>query len=432
MASGRFMQRHTDRRPEEDETSERRLYRPAAGASDVTRRAALRFIVTMGIVSLFADMVYEGARSILGPFLLTLGASSAAVGLVSGLGEFAGYGLRVVAGYAADRTHRYWALTIAGYGLTVVSVPLLGFVGHVDLALALVVGERLGKAIRTPSRDTLLSHASHSIGRGWGFGLHEALDQTGAVIGPLLLAGVLALRRGDYRLAFLSLAVPGAFAMGTLAWARLRLPDPRALEITEETDGDADNGRVTAADRLVYHRYLGFIFFAMLGVAPFPLIAYHLVTEHVVDQATIPLMFAFAMGVDALVALVGGRAYDRRGLVTLVGVPFATALVLLSFTHSVALAWAGAGFWGAVVGLQESTLRAAVGDLVPPTTRATAYGIFNGLYGLGFLLGATALGALYGKSIAGVVSFVAAAELLAVAAVVRLARAVKARRTATP
>jgi MFS family permease len=385
----------------------------------------------MGIVSLFADMVYEGARSILGPFLVTLGASSAAVGLVSGLGEFAGYGLRVVAGYAADRTQRYWALTIAGYGLTVVSVPLLGFVGRVDLALALVVGERLGKAIRTPSRDTLLSHASHSIGRGWGFGLHEALDQTGAVIGPLLLAGVLALRQGDYRLAFLSLAIPGALAMGALAWARMRLPDARALEISNKADDDAGDGATSAANRLVYRRYLMFTFLAVLGFAPFPLIAYHLVIEHVVGQATIPLMFAFAMGVDALVALVCGRAYDRRGLMTLVGVPFATALVLLAFTHTAPLAWAGAGVWGAVMGLQESTLRAAVGDLIAAPRRATAYGIFNGLYGLGFLVGATALGALYGQSIASVVLFVVAAEVLAVAAFARLAGALR-TQSATP
>lgn len=173
------------------------------------RSEAVRFIVVLGLVSLFADMVYEGARSILGPFLVTLGASAAAVGVISGVGEFVGYALRVVAGYAADRTHRYWALTIAGYLLTLVAVPLLGLVGRVDIAFALVIAERLGKAIRTPARDALLSHASYEVGRGVGFGLHEALDQIGAVASPLLLALVLALREGDYGFAFGILAVPG-------------------------------------------------------------------------------------------------------------------------------------------------------------------------------------------------------------------------------
>lgn len=130
------------------------------------QQEALRFILTLGLLSLVTDMVYEGARSILGPFLVTLGASAAAVGFISGVGEFVGYGLRVAAGYLADRTQRYWTFTIAGYLLTVVAVPLLGLVGRLDLAFALVIAERLGKAIRTPARDALLSHASHGIGRG--------------------------------------------------------------------------------------------------------------------------------------------------------------------------------------------------------------------------------------------------------------------------
>lgn len=383
--------------------------------SDGRRRAAIRFIVALGVVSLLADMVYEGARSILGPFLATLGASAATVGLISGVGEFAGYGLRVVAGYAADRTRRYWTLTFAGYGLTVVAVPLLGLVGNVELALALVIGERLGKAIRTPSRDTLLSFASRDLGRGWGFGLHEALDQTGAVVGPLLLAAILAARHGDYRLAFLSLAVPGALTMLALVWARRTLADPHAFEAAASGESEAPTDAGSSNAR-VFRSYLTFTFLAVLGFAPFPVISYHLVTDGVLDQATIPLLFAFAMGVDAVVALVAGRAYDRRGLVILAGVPLATVAVLLAFTRAPGLVWLGVAAWGGVMGLQESTLRAAVGDLIAAGRRATAYGVFNGLYGLGLLIGATAIGALYGESVGAVAVFVIAAELLAIAA----------------
>lgn len=209
------------------------------------QRDALAFVVTLGLLSLFADMVYEGARSILGPFLVTLGASAGAVGFISGVGEFVGYGIRVVAGYAADRTGRYWALTIGGYLLTIVAVPFLGLVGRLDLAFALIIAERLGKAVRSPARDTLLSHASHGVGRGFGFGLHEALDQVGAVISPLLLSAVLAAREEDYRFAFGILVVPGACALLALLWARLKVPDPARFEFSATTDERLLTGTTT-------------------------------------------------------------------------------------------------------------------------------------------------------------------------------------------
>jgi MFS family permease len=384
------------------------------------RRSGLRAVVALGVVSLLADMVYEGARSILGPFLATLGAGAATVGLISGIGEFAGYGLRFFAGYAADRTRDYWALTIGGYALTVVSVPLLGVAGSVELALALVVGERLGKAVRTPAKDTLLSFASSEMGRGYGFGLHEALDQTGAVLGPLLLAAILALDQGDYELAFLSLAIPGALTLVALVWTRHRFPDPSALELHVPAREDVADGGSPA-----YRRYMIFTFLAVLGFAPFPLIGYHLVTRHVVSGSSVALIFAFAMAVDAVAALIAGRIYDRRGLTVLLAVPPATALVLVAFTQAPALVWVGAGVWGGVMGLQESTLRAAVADMIPGHKRGTAYGIFNALYGLALLVGAVAMGALYGRSLGLLVAFVVAVELLAVGASAWMIRALR-------
>ncbi len=373
------------------------------------RRKALATVVTFGIVSLLADIVYEGARSIIGPYLFTLGASAVVVGFVSGAGEFVGYALRGVTGRVADRTGRYWPMTIAGYGLTVVAVPLLGWVGRVDLALALVIAERLGKAVRSPARDTLLANASEPLGRGWGFGIHEALDQIGAVAGPLLLALVLALRDTDYRFAFTILAVPGVLALIALGVARQTTPDYE--ELPRKTTSDEIPG--SESDRRS-RTYLMFVFLSALGFAPFPLIAFHMTQRSVASDAQIPLMFAFAMGVDAVVALASGRMYDRRGLRVLLVLPALSVVTSIAFTTTGWIVWAGVATWGAVMGIQESTLRAAVGDLATSGGPATAYGVFNAAYGVALLIGGVALGALYDLAIPAMVAMIVVAQIGAV------------------
>lgn len=357
------------------------------------RRRALVTVVTFGVVSLFADVVYEGARSILGPYLATLGASAAVVGFASGAGEFAGYGLRALTGLAADRTRRYWALTIGGYVITVAAVPLLALVDRVDLALALIIAERFGKALRSPARDTLLAEASTPLGRGWGFGLHEALDQIGAVVGPLLLAAALTVRQGDYRFAFAILAIPGVLALGALFYAHRTMPTaPSEPPASRPSIAEAMPGGSS-------RRYLAFVFLTTAGLAPFPLLAYHLTQQRVVSDPTIPLLFAAAMAADALAALAAGRAYDRIGLRVLYLLPAITPLALLAFTTGSSLAWVGVIAWGIVTGIQESSLRAAVSDLVPPERRATAYGFFNASYGIALLTAGAGIGALYAISI---------------------------------
>ena len=369
--------------------------------TDGTRRRAFRAIIAFGVVSLLADISYEGARSILGPFLLTIGASAADVGLISGVGEFVGVALRGVTGRIADRTGAYWTMTIGGYVLTVAAVPLLGLVGRVDLALALVVAERLGKAVRSPARDTLIAAASEPLGRGLGFGLHEAIDQMGAVIGPLLLAWALAVRSGDYRFAFGILAIPGVLVVVALVALRRIAPVPQrqTAALVEQ------KGRVGRA-----RKYLVFVFLSAVGFAPFPLIAFHLTDRAILSDAMIPVVFAVAMAVDAGVALVTGRAYDRRGLGVLLTLPLLSIGILAAFSSTLALIWAGAMAWGAVMGIQESTLRAAVGDLSDPGGRATAYGVFNAVYGLALMGGGAALGLLYEISIPLMVIFVMVAQ----------------------
>lgn len=240
---------------------------PSRAPEDIARGAALRFVVLLGVVSLFADMTYEGARSITGPYLAALGARGAAVGFVAGLGELIGYALRLVSGYLADRTGRYWAMTLLGYGLNLLAVPLLALAGRWECAAGPMIAERVGKAIRTPARDAMLSHATEEIGHGRGFGLHEALDQAGAVLGPLLVAAVLALW-GGYRLGFAALLVPALLALGVLMATWRLYPRPRDLEASPESAGATDFPRG-------FWLYLAGAALIAAGYADFPLIAYH-------------------------------------------------------------------------------------------------------------------------------------------------------------
>lgn len=181
----------------------------------ITKTTALKFVVLLGVVSLFADMTYEAARSITGPYLALLGASGTIVGIVAGFGELVGYALRLVSGIVADKTGKYWSITVVGYAINMIAVPLLALAGRWELAAFFIVAERLGKAIRTPARDAMLSHATAEMGRGWGFGLHEALDQVGAMLGPLIVATVLYFN-GSYQAGFAVLAIPAVLALSVL------------------------------------------------------------------------------------------------------------------------------------------------------------------------------------------------------------------------
>ena len=380
------------------------------------------FVVAFGIVSLLADMVYEGARSIIGPYLGTLGAGATVVGLVAGAGEFIGYGLRVLSGLAVRRTQHYWAWTITGYALTVLSVPLIGTTGLIAPALLLYGTERLGKAVRSPAKDTLLSHASTSTGRGSAFGVHQALDQTGAMLGPLLLAAVLAWHEGDYRLAFGVLAVPGVLVLAMLFWLRTRVPNPAAYEHPETTatatseptrKPQAKETRVQLPAR--FWQYTAAVAVLSCGVAPFPLMAFHAQTAGLLSDALVPVVFAVAMAVDGLSGLIVGRLYDRRGPLVLLAVPAAAAIAAISFANTVALVWAGAAIWGIVNGVLDSTVKAVVTELVPSHSRPVAFGWLALVRGLGLLAAGGILGAAYSISPAAAIIVILAANALAFA-----------------
>ncbi|MFE9503366.1 MFS transporter [Streptomyces anthocyanicus] len=385
-----------------------------------------RFVVWFGTVSLLADFVYEGARSITGPLLASLGASALVVGVVTGAGEAAALGLRLVSGPLADRTRRFWGLAIAGYALTVVSVPLLGVAGVLWAACVLVVAERVGKAVRSPAKDTLLSHATAATGRGRGFAVHEAMDQVGALIGPLVVAGVLALTGGDYGPALGVLALPGVAVLGLLVWLRARVPDPEAYE--REVEAAVGSPPATGGKRRLpaaFWMYAGFTAATTTGFATFGVLSFHLVERRLLTAAWVPVLYAAAMAVDAVAALATGWLYDRHGPRVLIALPVLSAgVAALAFTDTVVIAMAGSLVWGAAMGIQESTLRATVADLVPRGRRATAYGLFAGVVGAASLAGGALTGGLYGYSIPVLITVVVAIQVLAVAllAALRLTR----------
>ncbi len=368
---------------------------------------AMRFILLMGLVSLFGDITYEGARSVIGPYLATFGLTAAMIGLVTGFGEFAGYGLRLLSGYIADRTRNYWILTLLGYSL-ILAIPLLAFANYWWVAAMLIVAERLGKAIRTPARDAMLSFATKQVGRGTGFGIHEAMDQIGAIIGPLIVLAALA--GYGFREAFAVLFFPALMVLALLIVTWRIYPSPHRLE-DEKSEGGMGG---------VFWEYSLFVFLSVLGFFSFPLLSFHLASY--ADLRLIPLLYALAMGVDAISALISGRFYDRIGLKTLAVIPFMTPLVLLALHPSIVGVLAGIAAWGAVMGMHEAITRAAVADLTGVRKRSTAYGIFNTVFGLAMLAGGAVLGYLYDTSQVALVTFVVAVEVAALLVVVKVVR----------
>jgi len=377
------------------------------GNKGISKGAALKFVILLGVVSLFADMTYEGARSITGPYLAILGASATAVGIVAGFGELIGYALRLVSGYISDRTGKYWTVTLVGYFVNLLAVPLLALAGRWEIAALLMVAERMGKAIRNPSRDAMLSHATQSIGRGWGFGLHEAMDQIGAILGPLIVAGVLYLR-GGYRMSFAILLVPALLALAVLVVARALYPRPRDLEV-------ASAGLKTKGFSRVFWLYLAAVSLIAAGYVDFPLISYHFGKLSIVPKVWIPIFYAVAMGVDALSALFFGYLFDRVGLSILIVVSLLSFLFApFVFLGGFYLALVGMTLWGVGMGAQESIMRAAIAGMVPMDKRSTGYGIFNAGFGLFWFLGSALMGILYDVSIPALIIFSVVMQLASV------------------
>lgn len=352
----------------------------------------IQFIILLGIVSFFADIAYEGTRGIIGPFFAMLGASGAVVATFAGLAEFAGYGIRIVSGMIADKSKSYWPLTAIGYACNLVVVPLFALAGSWQVAATLLVLERAGKALRTPSRDAMLSYACNQVGRGWGFGLHEAFDRCGGLLGPLLMYWIL-LKGPHFKMAFGILAIPAALALYALYLTYKKYPHPEV----------AEPSKAQFSFKNFSKPFWGFIVGAALvgaGTLDFALVAYHLQKQALTTTAAIPLYYTGAIAATAVFALIGGKWFDfqpKASLYTGIIAGSISPLFLLMGTHNELLI--GIVLWGISMGTQTALFRSVLAHLIPPELRSTGYGLFGVCYGLAWFLGSALVGILYDVTI---------------------------------
>ena len=367
------------------------------------RKAAFRFIVCLGFVSLFADMTYEGAHSVIGPLLKDLGATATQVGVIAGLGEMIAASLRYFSGRLADRTRAYWTITTFGYFLNLVVVPGLAFAGSWQTAALLVIVERTGKSLRGPARDVLLSEATEVVGHGSGFGIHAAMDQTGAVLGPLLVAGSVA-RTHHFGPAFLWLALPavGAFIALVVAYAFSSHQGTPPVPSRQQQLPQVFWYYVAAASLLA------------LGFVDFPLLAYHFQKNSLTKPEVIPLLYAGAMGITGLTALIFGRLFDRYGIqVIAIGIAISLLTLPFGFLGGTAGIYISVACWATGLGVQDATLRSGIAQVVSMNKRGAAFGAFNGAYGVLWFFGSVAMGVLYDYSLLALVVFGIVAQVIA-------------------
>ncbi len=374
---------------------------------EAIKSRALKFVVLIGVVSFFADFTYEGARSITGPYLAILGASATLVGFIAGFGELLGYGLRLVSGRLSERTGEFWPITLFGYVVQMSAVPLLALAPNWRIAGLLIVVERIGKAIRNPPRDVMLSHAAKQIGYGWGFGLHEALDQFGALFGPLVVAAVLA-ARGNYKTAFAILLVPAIVTLLLLVFARFSYPKPEDLEVS------VSNVEASGLPPVFWIYLIGAGLVAA-GFADFSLMAYHFEKASVIPNIWVPVFYSVAMGVSGIGSLLFGHLFDRVGIWILVPLTLiAAASAPLVFLGGFWVALIGSALWGLGMGVHESIIPAAVATMVPHQRRPSAYGIFTAGYGVSWFVGSVIIGRLYDVSVFALIVFSVLAQMVAI------------------
>ncbi|MGY4288227.1 putative MFS family arabinose efflux permease [Bradyrhizobium sp. LM2.7] len=365
---------------------------------------AFTFVLTMGMVNLFGDMTYEGGGAMNGQFMATLGASAAVVSITAGAGEFLGYGLRSAAGYLADKTGRYWLVTFIGYAINLLAVPAMALAANWQVAALLVLAERIGRAMRKPTVEAMLSYTTGKHGRGWVYAVNTALDETGATLGPLIVALVLFLN-GDYRTGYALLLISALLAFGALAVARINFPVPARLE----------EGRTAPARGLSrsYWLYTAAAACFAAGLMSYELIAYHLATAKIVAEHWIPVFLAFSTGCGVIASLVLGKLYDRAALPTLLVAVLLSALFSpFAFLGGFTAVLIGMVFWGIGYATQDTLLKAVVAGVLPEGERNLAFGLFYAGYGIGWLIGSVATGLLYDQSRVGLVAFAVLAQLL--------------------
>ena len=389
---------------------------------------AMVFLILFGIVSMFSDMTHEGASSIRGAYLSIMGASAGAIGFFSGLGELIGYSMRYLFGKLTDKTRQYWLVTVIGYVLDVMAVPALALVGEHGWiwACLLLLIQQMGKAIKKPAKDTIMSFAASQEGAGKSFDIQELLDQIGAFLGPVLLYLVMLFRTdGDvfrtYSCCFAVLVIPGAITLILLLFTWRKFPDPERFEPEPEE-------HVPFRMKKSFVLYIAGISCFAFGFIDYSLIIMHVSnvyaglasdlaqTSALVTEGTLPLLYAGAMLVDAIAAVVFGYLYDKIGVKALmISTLLSSVFAIFVFSaHSVPMLLIGIALWGIGMGAQESILKAVVTSIVPKDSRATGYGIFECSFGVFWFLGSWIMGVLYDLSIPAMVAVSVIAQLLAI------------------
>ena len=384
---------------------------------------AVTVIIIFGIISMMGDVVYETARSANSQYLNLLSISAAQVGLVFGIGEFLGYFLRLIAGVLSDKSGRHWPFMFLGYGMLLV-VPLIGFTMNWNILVVLILMERIGKALRSPAKDTILSSvAENQVGIGFAFGLQEALDQVGAFIGPLIFTAVFYFtgKNGiaQYQLGYKTLFIPFAILMLFLIYAYRRIKHDNLIPAVVRKEFHSEHLKS------LFWIYTAFTFFCTLGFVNFSIVGYHLKANNLMSDGNITLVYSAAMIVDAATALLVGKTYDRLkiktgmrtgGILVLIAIPFSTMLLpVLTLSNSTSLIVIGMIVFGIVMGTHETVMRSAIADITPFDKRGTGYGVFNTSYGLGLLGGAALMGLLYDMNMVGIIiAFTCVTELIAI------------------
>lgn len=388
---------------------------------DLTKKRAILLIILFGVISLLGDIIYEGARSIYGPYTKSIGMDIALVGLITGLAEFFGYFIRLMAGYLSDKSKNYWLFAILGYFL-LISVPLMAISSVWQIVSMFIILERIGKAIRSPAKDTILSSATKHIGTGFGFAIHEALDQIGAIIGPLIFSFILYLTKKNgneiigYKNSFLFMFIPFAILMVFIILAKVKVPHPERLEIEDKNVGEKLSK--------VFWLYSLFTIFTTMGFITFAIMGYFFKEKNIFTDHQIPFFYAIGMGVDAVAALIIGRTYDKvknksnnsqAGLKVLIVIPLLTILIpIFTFKANFVTAIISIMLWGIVMGCHETIMKSAIADLTHIKKRGTGYGIFNTFYGLSIFVASSLIAFLYKLSINLVISVIVIFQILSI------------------
>lgn len=382
-------------------------------------RDSLIFIILIGIVSLLSDMTHEGAKSIYGQFLNIVGASPKVISFVGGLGEFLGSALIFVTSIIASKTKKYWTMTIIGYTINLFCIPMLALTTENGwiYAISLILLERVGKAIRKPAKNTLVSFCSKNLGEGKSFALLECLDQIGAFIGPLVLTLVLYLKGttnlfDSYKFCFLILIIPAILTLCILLFARVKYPTPETFE--DDKEEDKSNKLVISKSFKYYLVAISLVAFSFID---FPLITYHVASLNIINEKNLPMLYSLAMLVDSISALIFGFLFDKIGFKTLVLstlLSMTFPLFIFNFNSS-ALIIIGICLWGVGMGAQESILKSSVAKLSTKETRSKCFGLFEGIFGLSWFIGSFVLGLIYEASM---IAFIIIPIILQICAII--------------